>query len=40
MTAKVEEGDAEITIDIIGDYFRKTKEFINCVEDIVEIKKG
>ena len=40
MTAKVEEGDAEITIDIIGDYFRKTKEFISCAEDIVEIKKG
>ncbi|MBW3002080.1 hypothetical protein KY338_02875 [Candidatus Woesearchaeota archaeon] len=40
MTAKVDEGDAEITIDIIGDYFRKTKEFISCVEDIVEIKKS
>jgi len=40
MTAKVDEGEAEITIDIIGDYFRKTKEFISCVEDLVEIKKG
>ncbi len=40
MTAKVDEGEAEITIDIIGDYFRKTKEFISCVEDIIEIKKG
>jgi hypothetical protein len=35
MTAKTEEGAAEITIDIIGDYFRKTKEFISCVEDYV-----
>lgn len=40
MTAKVDAGDAEITIDIIGDYYRKTKEFISCIEDLVEIKKG
>ena len=39
MTAKVDDEDAEITIDIIGDYFRKTKEFIACVEEIVENKK-
>lgn len=40
MTAKIDDKEAEVTIDIIGDYFRKTKEFISCVEDIVEIKKG
>lgn len=41
MTAKIEDGEAEITIDIIGDYFRKTKEFASCVEDhVLENKKG
>jgi len=40
MTAKIDEKEVEITIDIIGDYFRKTKEFISCIEDIVEINKG
>jgi 2'-5' RNA ligase len=40
MTAKVEDGDAEITIDIIGDYFRKTKEFVACVEELTSNKKG
>jgi len=39
MTAQLEEGDAEITIDIIGDYFKKTKEFISCVEDYVNVNK-
>ena len=39
MTAKVEDGDAEITIDIIGDYFRKTKEFVACVEELTSNKK-
>jgi hypothetical protein len=35
MTAKMKEGDAEITIDIIGDYFKKTKEFVSCVEEYI-----
>lgn len=40
MTAKIDDKEAEITIDIIGDYFRKTKEFISCTEEIVGINKG
>lgn len=39
MTAKLDEKEAEITIDIIGDYFRKTKEFVACVEEYVSGEK-
>ncbi|MBN1644814.1 hypothetical protein JW851_02090 [Candidatus Woesearchaeota archaeon] len=35
MTCAVEEKEIEITIDIIGDYFKKTKEFIEYVEDLI-----
>lgn len=42
MTAHIDEKDekqqAEITIDIIGDYFRKAKEFINYVEEVIKPK--
>lgn len=36
MTAHFDEHSAEITIDIIGDYFRKTKEFLTYVEDFIK----
>ena len=32
MTAKLEDQTIEVTIDIITDYFNKTKEFFNYVE--------
>lgn len=32
MTAYLEEGPIEITIDIINDYFDRTKEFVNHVK--------
>ncbi len=39
MTATVDNKQIEVTIDIINDYFKKTKEFINLVQKIVlEIK--
>ncbi len=39
MTAMVDDEKIEITIDIINDYFSKTKEFINLAEKVVfEIK--
>jgi len=39
MTVHFDDKEAEITIDIIGDYFRKTKEFLNYVEDVISPKK-
>lgn len=33
MTAHVDETPIEVTIDIISDYFEKTKEFISLVEN-------
>jgi hypothetical protein len=36
MTAHFEEQQAEITIDIIGDYFRKTKEFLDYVSEVIQ----
>ncbi|MEM4264056.1 MAG: hypothetical protein QW666_04165 [Candidatus Woesearchaeota archaeon] len=40
MTVNLDEKQqAEITIDIIGDYFKKTKEFINYVEEIIKEKE-
>lgn len=39
MTVRIDDKDAEVTIDIIGDYFRKTKEFLNYVEEIISKKE-
>lgn len=39
MTVCIDEKEAEVTIDIIGDYFRKTKEFLNYVDDIISKKE-
>ncbi len=36
MKAALDENHVEITIDIISDYFHKTKEFLAMVEQIVE----
>ena len=36
MTAHLEEGPIEITIDIINDYFEKTKEFIMHIRTLVQ----
>ncbi len=36
MTVRIDDKDAEVTIDIIGDYFRKTKEFLNYIEEMVK----
>lgn len=36
MKAKFDEHHVEITIDIINDYFHKTKEFLALVDQIVE----
>ncbi|MEK6822881.1 MAG: hypothetical protein AABY13_03550, partial [Nanoarchaeota archaeon] len=35
MTAYLEEGPIEITIDIINDYFEKTKEFVTYTKTLV-----
>jgi len=35
MTAHLEEGPIEITIDIINDYFDRTKEFVTHVRTVV-----
>jgi hypothetical protein len=34
MKATLDEQDVEITIDIINDYFQKTKEFLSLVEQL------
>lgn len=36
MKAAVDEHEIEITIDIISDYFHKTKEFLTIIEQLVE----
>lgn len=36
MKAALDENHVEITIDIISDYFHKTKEFLTVVEQIIE----
>lgn len=35
MTCPVDDKEIEITIDIIGDYYKKTKEFIDYVEELL-----
>jgi hypothetical protein len=35
MTAYLDEGEIEITIDIISDYFEKTKEFVRYVQSLI-----
>ena len=35
MTAYLDEGEIEITIDIISDYFEKTKEFVRYIQSII-----
>lgn len=39
MTAVIDDEEIEINIDIIGDYYAKTKEFINLVADIISKKE-
>ncbi len=36
MKAAVDEQHIEITIDIINDYFHKTKEFLSLIEQLIE----
>ncbi len=38
MTAFLDEGEVEISIDIISEYFEKTKEFIDYCEVLVGVK--
>lgn len=40
MKAAMEDGNIEITIDIISDYFHKTKEFLAVINQIVEGIEG
>jgi hypothetical protein len=35
MTAYLDEGEIELTIDIISDYFERTKEFLDYIEKLV-----
>ena len=35
MTAHLEEGPIEVNIDIIGDYFHKSKEFVEFAENMI-----
>lgn len=40
MTAYTDDGEVQVDIDIVGDYYKKLIEFINFVSDIVyEVKK-
>lgn len=39
MTCPVDDKEIEITIDIIGDYYKKTKEFVDHVEELIYGKK-
>ncbi|MBD3361919.1 hypothetical protein GF358_03960 [Candidatus Woesearchaeota archaeon] len=39
MTCPVEDKEIEVTIDIIGDYYKKTKEFVEYVEELISGKK-
>jgi hypothetical protein len=36
MKAELDNSKAEITIDIISDYFHKTKEFLSTAKMIIE----
>jgi hypothetical protein len=36
MKAAIDEHEAEVTIDIISDYFHKTKEFLALIEQVIE----
>jgi hypothetical protein len=36
MKAALEESKVDITIDIISDYFHKTREFLTVVQQMVE----
>lgn len=36
MTAQLDDAEIEITIDIINDYYQRTKEFITYISKIVE----
>lgn len=36
MTAYLDEVEVEINIDIINDYFNKTKEFVNYVQQLIK----
>jgi hypothetical protein len=38
MKAALDTSEVEVTIDIISDYFHKTKEFLSLVEQLVEKK--
>ncbi|VVB81622.1 Uncharacterised protein [uncultured archaeon] len=40
MTAQLEGGTVEITIDIISDYFEKTKDFLNYVSRLIHGEGG
>ena len=35
MTAFIDEGDVLVDIDILGDYYKKSVDFINLVDDII-----
>ncbi|MBW2968716.1 hypothetical protein KY314_01200 [Candidatus Woesearchaeota archaeon] len=39
MTCLIDDNEIEITIDIIGDYYKKTKEFVEYVENLLFEKK-
>jgi len=39
MTAKVNDKSIEVTIDIIGDYYKRTQEYVQYVSELIEGKK-
>ncbi len=39
MTADVDSKKIEVTIDIIGDYYKRTQEYVQHVTDLIEGKK-
>ena len=39
MTASVDGKKIEVTIDIIGDYYKKTQEYVQYVRELIEGKK-
>ncbi len=39
MTASLDSEKIEITIDIIGDYYKRTQEYLQYVTDLIEGKK-
>lgn len=40
MTAYLDEGEVEVSIDIISEYFEKTKEFVDYCQDLIEGKQN